>query len=370
MSRLVRVVVVVSVVAMSFGNATSAAAQSAAEYTHRVDSLARLWRAATATVVKTDASRPNAPSADSLRIGMIIVRTDSEHVDLARAAAARLSPRIERAYGHFAERLTRHQFVLRAKGGTHAATEVQTGLTDSTGAMGQRSSDYANEVSLAATWQRMVEEVMTDAAGPDVRSWIGAIIPSDPPTKTTWSDARIALILAASAGARDCVGGDIIRCEQVLGLVHVDDPAFTFFDASQRFTMIVGFAHILRRADPAQFDRCTVARNQATCDSLAHAIPTDAVNAPIPPLVRQSLVRFALATGGDGAFDRYAAATSPKARLEAASQLPADSLVRRWRDTIMGAQKGSTAVDLETAVSSLAWAALCVACAVRSSRWR
>ena len=39
--------------------------------------------------------------------------------------------------------------------------------------------------------------------------------------------------------------------------------------------------------------------------------------------------------GGDGAFDRFMAEASPRARIEAAAKLPVDTVVAKWRDTIL-----------------------------------
>jgi hypothetical protein len=349
----------------------SAAAQTVAEYARQVDSLARAWRAEKLDGASMRVARRFTIDVDSMRVGALVVVADSQYTELARAAASTIAPLVQRAYGASAKRMSRHPIVLRARVNAKAANEVQSGIGDSTGTIIWRSNDFANVESLVGAWRTMIEDAMTDDVGPDVRRWLRASIPNDSISTRTWPDARIALVLAASGAARRCAAGDVQRCEQALGVVPVDDPAFTLFDAPERLEMINMRQTILRRIDAAQFDRCTAGRSQPACDSVARGIPPDVVGESVPPAVRQSLVRFALATGGDGAFDRFAAAAAtPRARLEAASNLPMDSLVSRWRATLMDAPRASTAVDLETALSSLAWAALCVGCALRSSRWR
>ncbi len=158
-------------------------------------------------------------------------------------------------------------------------------------------------------------------------------------------------------------------CSQALGIDPVEDPAFEMFDAPQRLALIRNYYDLLRRANPLRFDRC-VAGSQASCDSVAREIPEDVIPRPTAPDVRQSVVSLALEIGGDGAFDRFVAAGSPKSRIEAASRLPADSVVGLWRTAFLDTRHQSTAIDAETALSAVAWAALCGALALRSSRWR
>jgi hypothetical protein len=107
------------------------------------------------------------------------------------------------------------------------------------------------------------------------------------------------------------------------------------------------------------------------CDSLVHMIPRDAVPAATSPDVRRSLVRYALKIGGPGAFDRFATTDGTASeRIAAAAKIPTDSVIGRWRTALVESQGSPTAIDLETAISALCWAAACGALALRSSRWR
>jgi hypothetical protein len=356
------------VLSLSFaGNAADA--QSTSEYAHQVDSLAHIWQAATTTVA-AKAAAANAMPASTIHVGPINVRADSQWTALARTVTEKLAPAVSHAYGKFSWRLGKYQFVLRNKGGVDEVPSVLSGIVDSTGRERLRGSDYSTSHDLYSSWQRKAELVIADEMGPSVQSWIRADIPIDAPTQATWSEARVSLILSQTPASADCVHGRIDRCVQILGLVEVADPAFALFNAASRVNVIERWSPLLRRANTKQYDRCTVAKVEAACDSLVRTMPPDVVPLPVPPVVRQSFVRYALMIGGAGAFDRFMAQSSPRQRIEAATKLPADTVVARWRDTILDSRSSSTAIDMETGISALAWAALCGALALRSSRWR
>lgn len=352
-----------------------AAAQTAAEYRTRVDSLARVWRplAAQAAVVakaSQDTAHLAAVPHDSLQVGPIIVRTDSGYAELGRTVATRMAPQVEHAYGRFAGRLSAYQFVIRTRGGTAGSSSILTGIVDSTGSTLLRSAVETEADPLQSSWQQKVEEVLTDQLGPSFRHWLNTVIPMVPQDRAAWSRARVDLLLAGAAVARDCVTTGGIKCSQALGFEPVDDPAFRFYSQTQRRMLVVNSAQLLRRSYPREFDLCVDATKLASCDSLAHMIPPDVIPLPISPSVRQSLVRYALEIGGDGSFDRFAVDGTPSARIEAAARMPLDSVIARWHARLLDARSTSTAIDLTTAASSLFWVCLCAGLALRSSRWR
>ena len=347
------------------------AGQSTADYRQRVDSLAKLWR----PMVATEAVQSGKRSAislprDSARFGDVIVRTDSGYEKVSHSAAEHLAPRIQAAYGAFGASVARYQFVVKSLSAKPNANVISTGVADSLGAVTLRSNVFVDADALESSWSQKVEEIITDALDPSVRAWIGATIPIDPPTAATWNQARIELLFANAVIARDCADGHVDRCMTALELRSVDNPAFTFLTPQQRRDLILANSRIIRRADPTRFDQCADANAYVACDSLIAMIPSDAVPRPVSPSVRQSLVRFALQTGGAGAFDRFAAVNGIRGRLEAASKMPAESLVVRWRARVFDVRSASTAIDLTTAISSLFWIGLCAGLALRSSRWR
>jgi hypothetical protein len=346
-----------------------AGAQTTSEYAHRVDSLARVWQSMVASQ-PVDMDLVSGLPTSTIRVGPITVLADSQWVGLARNVAERLAPLAARTYGKLAERLRDYQFVLRDKGGVESEASVLSGIVDPAGRERLRGSDYARANDLFVSWERKTELMLAQEIDTAVASWIKTTIPIDAPTAATWTDARSALVLSRTPASSDCVHGRIERCSQLLGLVEVSDPAFMLFDAASRQDVIKRLSPLLRRADAKLFDRCITAKVETACDSLMRSVPPEALPAPAPPIVRQSFVRFALMIGGDGAFDRFIAESNPRARIEAATKLRADTVIRRWRETLLDTRTSSTAIDMETGISALAWAALCGALALRSSRWR
>lgn len=368
MSRIRRIVVPLALIAL----ARQSSAQSTAEYRATVDSLANVWRplvTASAERRRDSVAHPVLPK-DSIQVGPIVIRADSQYIDLSRAAAEHLLPRITRTYGRFSSRLGTHQFVVRARGERNGQMVVATAVVDSTGFMSLRSSVFADEEALENSWAQKVEEILTDALGPSVRGWMGAVVPIDLDGKSALAAARVDLLLAKSDAARRCAMSDPGICAAVLNLRPVDDPATAFYSADQRRDIVSSVGMILRRANQKDFDRCVSERIASVCDSLVHVIPRDVIPEPVPPRVRQSFLSYALKIGGEGAVDRMAQDGPIAARIEAAARMPIDSVMSQWRTTLLDSRTTSTALDMTTALSSLFWVTACACLALRSSRWR
>ncbi len=367
MSKLSRVFAAASLAA-----AHAASAQTTAAYRARVDSLANVWRplvAAEATR-QTDSVRRAALPSDSVRVGPIVVRSDSHYVDLGRSTAEQLLARVKRSYGDVGLRALDHPFVIRERGEMNGQPVIATGIVDSAGVVQLRSSVVAEEKSLENSWAQKAEELVTDALGREVRDWVGGVIPIDPQDKSAWARARVDLLLAPAEGARRCATTQPATCPEALGLVPVEDPAFKFYSADQRRDLVNDNGRVLRRANQREFDRCVIDKLTAVCDSLIHMVPADAIPAPIPADVRRSLVRYALETGGDGAFDRFSKPGTMARRIEAAAQMPTDSVVARWHARLHDSSTTQTALDATTALASIFWVTVCACLALRSSRWR
>jgi hypothetical protein len=335
--------------------------------------LTRIWKAA-ANTARSESIRDGILPSDTLRVGNFVIITDSAHSELARGAAARVSPSLDSAYGAFAARLRTHTFVLRARPpqrGETATTAVESGVLDEQGAIRLSSRDFATVDGLARSWNGKAAEFISQDLPPEIRRWLDYSIPVERLQRKDLERDRIELVLAGSQAAHDCATGSTPRCLQALGLTPVSDPAFALFNEDQRRDMIERNATRFRRSDPGQYTHCTIGHLQAMCDSIVRSIPLDAIPSPVPPTVRRSLVRYALITGGPGAFDRLASAEGTiSERLAIVSKMPTDSLVQRWQQALVDSRATSTAIDFETATSAVLWAAACCALALRSSRWR
>jgi hypothetical protein len=285
-----------------------------------------------------------------------------------------VSPVLDTAYGAFATRLRSHLFVLRSrppKTGESPDSAIVSGIVDDRGVLRLASDELPNADAVATSWRLKAAEVITQDLPREVREWVNEAIPAQPLAAKDLAVDRVDLVLWGSQAAHDCATGSNSRCLQALGLTPVADPAFDLFNEDQRHEMIERNANRFRRADPTQYSRCTNDHIQAICDSMAHAIPFDAVAAATPPGTRRSLLRYALKLGGAGSFDRLAAAEGTVAeRIAAAANAPIDTVTRRWQQAVAQSGSTSTAIDFQTGASAVFWAAACCALALRSSRWR
>lgn len=359
MSKFARVLAVIVLVA-----SRTSQAQSTAAYRAQLDSLVRLWRPLAAAEQRLAGDRRTDLPPLAIGIGNVAVRADSVRLEIARRAAERLAPLVERAYGASASRLSAYTFVV-----LEAGNSVIAAIADSSGRVVLRGGILPTVDALFQAWESRASEMMFQRLDPELRQWMGGAIPLEPLTRGDFADTRIHLLLEGSKATRDCANGNEARCAGALGLSPTENRLFTTYDATEREAIVKSFVSILRRADPAKYDRCTT-HHASACDSLAELVPPDAVPLAAPPRVRQDFVRYALALGGDGAFDRFLSPGTPRQRIERAARMPADSVVARWQANFSDARSTSTAIDTTTAISSLVWAAACAALALRSSRWR
>lgn len=358
-------------VAMLIGVGSGAHAQTVLDYSRRVDSLARVWQIQQRAEHAPDTVHRRALPNDTIRVGQLLVLSDSAHFALARATAERVAPLLEQRFDSFADRLSKSPVVLRtqlAKPGDDDM--VEWGVVDSLGGL-HALTEPADAKHLARSWEYNIASVLSAELPVEIRSWLGGGIAATAPDRSTWHNGRVALVLAGTLASRECATGAVERCVQALGLAPVADPAFALFDAPGRQKMIAARRRALRDADSITFDHCVDANQYTACDSIARSMPPELVPMALPWSVRSNVLNYALVKGGHGAFDRMVAAPGGiRERLEAASGESADSLVSQWRSAVMDTPENAPSLDSETAISSLLWAALCGGLALRSSRWR
>ncbi|HVX40475.1 MAG TPA: hypothetical protein VHB25_12965 [Gemmatimonadaceae bacterium] len=345
------------------------AAQSVDVYRHQLDSIGREWRVALAAKAESDSAAVRTIPGDTIRVGALLALSDSTHRSLARGTLARLAPQVDSAYGASVRALARHPFVIHTS--ERDTSLVITGMADSAGVVQLMSSDYPNEQALANSWRNKLDALMSGLAPPDFQKWLLATIPTGEPTEANWTNDRIQLVLADSRVAHDCAAGDVRACLEAFQLVPIANPAFELYDAAQQREIIDRHGYLLRQSDPAAYDDCMMRSVRAACVKILSGMPAEAIPQPIPASLRQSLVQYALWVGGSGAFDRLVNTPgAPREQLEAAAKMPAESLVAQWRTASVATRSGSRAIDLGTALASIAWAALFAGLSLRSSRWR
>ncbi len=102
----------------------------------------------------------------------------------------------------------------------------------------------------------------------------------------------------------------------------------------------------------------------------------EAIPPPLGADIRAGLLRYALATGGDGAYHRILGAlrspTPPgvEAVLALAADRDADSLLADWITTVQAARPGQVTLEPLGAAAAILWAALFALISLRNTRWR
>src|SRR5689334_16409189 len=123
----------------SFVSTRVANAQSTAEYRHLVDSLGTIWRSQARELALADSTRRSLALRDTLHVGHFVIVADSQYASIARIAAERVSPLLDRAYGKFAGKLDSRVLLFgqhRGRAIPHTSSKVESSTT--TGFSGSR----------------------------------------------------------------------------------------------------------------------------------------------------------------------------------------------------------------------------------------
>jgi hypothetical protein len=214
-------------------------------------------------------------------------------------------------------------------------------------------------------------QVLTDRLGSAFGRWLSNAIPVEPADADLWAGVRIDLVTSPFQASRECYDGDIPACERALGVSETADPFREWFNASERREILYRDRYQIRRARPGEFAQCLAHNDDSACLALGSLIPPNQLSAPLGPASRQSLARLAMTIGGPASFSQMQSASRDvDAQLRAASGLSTDSLVRRWRATVLTTEAPHTTMTPGLAFMSLFWVTTCGALALGSSRWR
>jgi hypothetical protein len=256
-----------------------------------------------------------------------------------------------------------------------------------------------------ATRREKVREALrsslrTGLLSPQVRRWAGN---TGLKLQADLSPVYRDLAISPSIASERCFAGDLSWCWEAVGVTTSDSPWWErLYTPNQRRS-------IVRTVPENRFDedlrvhrqRCLTGVSEEACGILfqEHNALKDRWRwVPLRGGSRASLMDFALLQGGEGAIFRLTRPDQPmflsdldawdtdpvgasslfKERLAAASGLPPDTLMARWREAVL-ISEGELGIDVRAysggTIPKIGWAAvfwflLLSGLAARSTRWR
>lgn len=341
----------------------AAAAADTAALARRADSLAALWRDAAAFAGIRSAVRRLKAAHDLpiVQIGPLAIETDRASARVLAAARA-LGPLYDSTYGDAAPRLRDHPVTLRLldPDDSIGRSRIRRGLAVST---------RAGEPELEATLFTLVPALPVDSA---LAAWNGGpVAPALHPGRDL-AAAYVDLVTADRASAHACFGGTRPACSAALGLAP-DAGAWPDTPAQRRALVLHMFTPaFIPDARRGLYDACARRGDDSACTEMLRETPASLIPAPLSFTTRRTLVGVALRSGGRGAYLRLLAHPGrPIAeRLAEAAGMPADSLIGRWRATVLQARRLAAPGPGAGGWASFVWIAVLGGLATRSSRWR
>ena len=347
-------------------------AQSQAEYRARLQTLIPIWRSVTAEARRLDSIRARELPTDTIRVGPLSTVTDSGLAALARDAGSQALAKVTPRFGDDVEALRSRLFVLiPASPPERNHLDVSFGELDATGKPMAMSQMARSVDGLAESWAMRASEILTRKLGPSFGAWLANAIPVDSLSTATWVGVRVDLVTSSFRASRQCYAGDIRECERALGIADDSNPIRDWFTASERQDIIYRDRYQLRQAQPSTVERCIAHDDDSGCLELGTLIPPRELAPPLGPESRQSLASLAMSIGGPESYRRMTDAPRVvRKELEAASGISADSLVQRWRASVVTTRAENTTMTPGLAIMSLVWVTTCGGLALGSSRWR
>lgn len=354
------------------------AAAQTRELELRVDSLARIAAMSRSEVKAYDDSvRTHARAVDTAFAGPPLVTAGREISAETRAMVAGVIDSIRLTTGSALSRLSGYTLRLhvekhpdwRRPGDTTReliATMLRPDGTQLGGWRGQSDS-----ASIAQTLRFATTFATFAVASPSLLSWAGSALPTDTLRASDWANLRLLLVSSNTAVADRCYRGDAHACRVALMLAPSGDPVLDWHDSTTRRTLVHRFGAYARRMDQGAVQQC-LGGSDSACVAVLLLFPREMFREPTASGLRSGFLRYAVAVGGAGAVERLLItdAVDPMARLEAASQVPIDSLIGSWRARIRETRAPSDDLTFGITIMSLAWVTGMGALSLRSSRWR
>jgi hypothetical protein len=348
-----------------------ALAQDAAELRQRVTSAVAAARMAEDSLKALRlVTRADIPP-DSFVAGSIMIRYDAHAVnarelDALKTGAERAHATVQAFIGDGARAVeSAKPLIAESARGKLLATRRWMSLYPE----GAVARNVQTNIPITAGW---VAEGILDLLGtlaapqaPDsLRSWSGGWVPVRANPESWWQRAAIDMATSNSSVTRVCYAGSIGQCASALGLTPVRDSLTEWYAPEDRRVLVSLWKPDTLDA-PAQhlWKDCIDGRVVASCDQLARwrVIPI-----PLAGMTRLTLLDFAVAQGGPGAYSRMLGAHgSALDVLARTAGIPGDTLIARWRAKVLGAAPREARPRLLEVLLAVAWTIIFAALSVR-----
>lgn len=331
----------------------------------RADSLLRTWRGAQALADLADSLERERATAgrDTIAVGGLRIIANPSLLPL-RQAAERAWPRVDSLYGTLAADVAQRPYIIRA-------VDPDTAVRRSTLHVGV---ELPWDLDVAAMTTFLLTSVPAPRFDDAFAQWLGAPLrptlrPRDEPLATF-----LQLVTAPSAAVRDCFLGEIGRCKDVLGLRDSTGLVERWYStpAEREALVTESFAGYFERGATAPSLRRCRQHSDEACTTLLRSLPPGTLPRPLGNAARIVLVREALRVGGRDAYRRLVTdSMAPMSgRLATAAGVDVDSLVVRWRTTVLAARPAALTLPWWAGAAAIGWTAFFGVCALRSTRWR
>lgn len=347
-----------------------------ARYAAEIQSLIPKWKQAERAAVLADSLNASRLPADTVRAGSLRWLTDANEGTLVSEAVTRSAKALTSFFGTEANVLATHLFVARFRpfGGKDTTrkvidlAEVFPGRLD----IFDRVNDNESPNVVIERILKRSGQIIVGADSSVIR-WLVQPFTPLPATNRVRERMFADLVTAPSQVSSRCLGGDLQRCRDALGLRPTADPLTEWYDAPERRLLVLRMRELLDvGAQHAAYAQCDQRRVYAVCDHILRSIPRYAVPPALPTSSRHHFFRIAIQAGGSGAYERFAAAPSRplEERIADAARMPIDSAVALWRADVVGARPLSPTLSTLSAWTAIAWGIGIMVIALKAASWR
>lgn len=166
--------------------------------------------------------------------------------------------------------------------------------------------------------------------------WLSDWAPLGPPTANDWQRVATELATSRSSLARSCLTTEVTACRTVLDLPDVPpgDRRHAWY-RPEDFPALVAEWAPRDSESKALRARCVEDGLAAACESAFNVMPPAR---PLSEYPKVMLLKYAIAKGGSGAYQRLIGATgTPAEILATAARAPIDTLLAGWRAATVSA---------------------------------